>query len=98
MPGVIDAPSNALALVGLAGVAAELYDVLRAPDAVFFELQALLELDELSLTDRALVGDDVPTESLEQVINYVIDCWNEIEEMAAHLERFPDEVRPTHLM
>lgn len=97
MPGVVEPRSNALALVGLAGVAAELYDRLRDPDVVLSELQALIELDELSPTDKAQVGDNVPGEWLAQAIGYVVGCWPEIEKRAAHLQQFPEQQRPSHL-
>lgn len=96
-PGVIEAPSEALALIGLAGVTAEIYDEHRDQEAAFWELQSLLEVEELSATDKALVGEQVSSELLEQVIAHVSMCWLEIERHAADLERRPESVRPRHL-
>lgn len=64
---------------------------------MLYELQAFLEVDELSTTDMALVGDQVSDEVLEEVIAHVRLSWLEIEGLAAKLAQSPQSVRPRHL-
>lgn len=96
-PQVLQAPPHALVLVGLAGVTAEILDGQHDSDIALEELRAVVDLGDLSETDKAMAGEGVLDEWLEEVIEHVQVCWGQIEARADQLQQFPQSAQPTDL-
>lgn len=91
----LEVPPDALAIIGLAGAAAEAYDRSRDQETTIENLIVAVAFRRLSDTDSALIGDGFPEGLLENTVAHVASNWELILLVATELERFPEKERPS---
>jgi hypothetical protein len=91
-PRIHRPPDDWRVLVGLAGVVAEIYSGTMHADTTVTEMQAFLDVEELSASDAELAGCEVASHHIERTVGFVEAWWTDIQLEADLLEQYPSTV------